>query len=255
MSLNIVAFEPLLRVMGVAPSLARFAPKSRFHTLKTILLRDSPLIQGMKAEFDETCFLTLPEEADHRSFCAQVTLQGHGGKAHYSGVHLAILTPRAVMSIVLGDDHLKVVIGSDCVIRGGWQLFGRATVFVGDHTTMGQVRLIGARADVVIGDDGQFSDEVILQSSDQHPIFDLDTGQAVNAHRRKIWIDRHVWVGRRAMVMPDARIGAGSIVAAGSVVTQEVPKECLAAGVPARVIKERVGWAREFGQAPPGLSA
>ncbi len=57
------------------------------------------------------------------------------------------------------------------------------------------------------------------------------------------------------MVMPDARIGAGSIVAAGSVVTQEVPKECLAAGVPARVIKERVGWAREFGLAPPGLSA
>ncbi|MBQ0934409.1 acyltransferase [Ideonella paludis] len=253
MSLNIVAFEPLLRVMGLKPTLARFAPKSRFRTLKTILLRDSPLTSSLKADFDDSCFLTLPVEADIETWCSQVTLQLHAGKLRYSGVHLAFLSNRCALSVVLGDDQLKVIIGSDCIIRGGWQLFGRATVFVGDCTTMGQVRLIGARADVVIGDDCQFSDEVILQSSDQHPIFDLESGLVVNADRRSIWIDRHVWIGRRAMVLPDACIGAGSIVAAGAVVTQEIPKECLAAGVPARVVKQKVGWAREFGQKPPQI--
>jgi acetyltransferase-like isoleucine patch superfamily enzyme len=33
------------------------------------------------------------------------------------------------------------------------------------------------------------------------------------------------------------RIGRGAIVAAGSVVTRDLPANCLAAGVPARVVR------------------
>jgi galactoside O-acetyltransferase len=40
------------------------------------------------------------------------------------------------------------------------------------------------------------------------------------------------------IVLPGVRIGTGSVVAAGSVVTRDIPPFSLAAGTPARVIRE-----------------
>ena len=37
--------------------------------------------------------------------------------------------------------------------------------------------------------------------------------------------------------MPGVHIGKGSIIAANSVVTHDIPPYCIAAGVPAKVIK------------------
>jgi sugar O-acyltransferase (sialic acid O-acetyltransferase NeuD family) len=44
-------------------------------------------------------------------------------------------------------------------------------------------------------------------------------------------------VGMGATVIEGRRVGAGSVVGAGAVVTADVPDRCLAAGVPARVVK------------------
>ncbi|MET0196770.1 MAG: DapH/DapD/GlmU-related protein [Rhodococcus fascians] len=53
-----------------------------------------------------------------------------------------------------------------------------------------------------------------------------------------VTIGRNVWLGARVIVMPGVTIGDDSAIAAGSVVTSDVPPRCLAAGVPARVIRE-----------------
>jgi acetyltransferase-like isoleucine patch superfamily enzyme len=45
-----------------------------------------------------------------------------------------------------------------------------------------------------------------------------------------------------ATILKGVRIGDGAVIAAGSVVTKDVPSHCLAAGVPAKVIKEHVSW-------------
>lgn len=246
MSLQITALEPLLRLSGFRPDLVRFAPFTHGRPLKTVRLADSPLALGVSAEFDDTCFLTVLEGGLDK--LSHVKLTGHAGKQLYSGVHIAVLSPRGQVTVTLGDDHAKLVICSQTVIRANIQMFGKPRLFIGDHTTIGQARLIVANADVVIGDDCQFSDEIILQSSDQHPITDLDTGEVINAERHSVHIDRHVWVGRRAMIMPDVRIAEGSIIAAAAVVTQDVAANTIVGGVPARVVRQRVSWAREFGR-------
>jgi maltose O-acetyltransferase len=46
-----------------------------------------------------------------------------------------------------------------------------------------------------------------------------------------------VWLGPHVIVLPGVTIGAGSVVVAGSVVTRSLPPGCLAAGVPAQVIR------------------
>lgn len=51
-------------------------------------------------------------------------------------------------------------------------------------------------------------------------------------------IGAHAWIGINVTILPGITIGEGAIVAAGSVVTHDVPPQTLAAGVPARVIKQ-----------------
>lgn len=45
----------------------------------------------------------------------------------------------------------------------------------------------------------------------------------------------HIGIG--AIIMPGVTIGEGAVIGAGAVVTRDIPDYCVAAGVPARVIK------------------
>jgi len=45
------------------------------------------------------------------------------------------------------------------------------------------------------------------------------------------------WLGAGAVVLPGACIGRNVVIAAGSVVRGTVPDRCVAAGVPARVVR------------------
>ena len=45
-------------------------------------------------------------------------------------------------------------------------------------------------------------------------------------------------IGSNATVLPDIKIGKNVIIGAGSVVTKNIPDNCLAVGVPAKIIKE-----------------
>jgi len=47
------------------------------------------------------------------------------------------------------------------------------------------------------------------------------------------------WLGANAVVLAGVTIGAGAVVAAGAVVTKDLPAQCIAGGVPARVIGTR----------------
>jgi acetyltransferase-like isoleucine patch superfamily enzyme len=55
---------------------------------------------------------------------------------------------------------------------------------------------------------------------------------------RPIRIERNVWIGFDSCVLPGVTIGEGAIVGARSVVAEDVPPYTLAAGNPARVIRE-----------------
>lgn len=50
-------------------------------------------------------------------------------------------------------------------------------------------------------------------------------------------IEENVWIGEMSCIMPGVTIGKGSIIGANSVVTKDIPAYCMAAGVPAKIIK------------------
>lgn len=53
-------------------------------------------------------------------------------------------------------------------------------------------------------------------------------------------IKENVWIGMNCVIMKGVKIGENSIIGANSIVTKDIPANCIAAGNPCRIIKERI---------------
>jgi galactoside O-acetyltransferase len=51
-------------------------------------------------------------------------------------------------------------------------------------------------------------------------------------------IGRNVWIGSSAQILPGVTIGDNAVIGAGSVVTNDIPANVVAVGVPCRVARE-----------------
>ena len=56
---------------------------------------------------------------------------------------------------------------------------------------------------------------------------------------KPITVGDNCWFGANCSVMPGVTIGSGCVIAAGSVITEDIPDNCMAAGVPA-VVKKKI---------------
>lgn len=124
-----------------------------------------------------------------------------------------------------------------------------STIVIGPQTTINgkasQPCLLLARGEpsqIRVGRDCMFSYGVEIRTSDSHQIFDHDD-RRINLSQ-DILIEDHVWIGGKALVMKGVSIRTGAIVGACSLVTREVPASSVAAGMPAKVIRSGIRWAR-----------
>ena len=62
--------------------------------------------------------------------------------------------------------------------------------------------------------------------------------EVLESYVAPVVIKKNVWVTVGVTVLAGVTIGEGSVIAANSVVTKDIPPHCLAAGNPAKVIKE-----------------
>lgn len=67
---------------------------------------------------------------------------------------------------------------------------------------------------------------------------DFNPAKRQNLTPSPVKIGKNVWIGSDCTILPGVEIGDGAIIGAGSVVTKSVPKNVIAVGNPARVIKE-----------------
>lgn len=112
---------------------------------------------------------------------------------------------------------------------------GKATLEVGDNTFINCGTTISARNKIVIGKNCQIATGVVMMDDDFHGTSDdRDSYEAPTP----IIIEDNVWLATRVIVLKGVTIGEGSTVASGAVVTKDIPPFCIAAGVPAKVIKK-----------------
>ena len=126
----------------------------------------------------------------------------------------------------------------------------RITINSGAKLTLGSGfinydSVIECFSDISIGHDVVISERVALRDTDNHKVKYLEAKNAPpkeHIQTAPIRIGDHVWIGMNVTILKGVTIGDGAIIAAGSVVNKDVPARCLAAGVPAKVIKTDVTW-------------
>ena len=91
-------------------------------------------------------------------------------------------------------------------------------------------------APVTIGSNVLFGPSVQVYTA-THPISAAERRKWLES-AKPITIGSDVWLGGGAIVCPGVTIGERSVIGAGSVVTRNVPSDVVAAGNPARVIRE-----------------
>ncbi|MFW2389152.1 MAG: acyltransferase [Polyangiales bacterium] len=198
-----------------------------------------------------------------RRLGSKVTVEGEGnlldlGKARLHGSRIEIRGNNNAIRIhptcklvnvsfrLLGDD-LRVELGESVKISrwGEFLLMGEdAEIRLGEHTTVESARFIAHGGTLLdVGPDCMFAYDVEVRTSDEHSILDAASGQRINPDK-SVHIGEHVWFGARSVVVKGVRIGDNSVVATGSIVSRDLGSGVVAAGIPAREIRDGVTWDR-----------
>lgn len=137
---------------------------------------------------------------------------------------------RAFLQRVLAHCHPTAVVEFGTLFsQTGAQL--DENVYVGPRCSLGLVHL---EKDVLLAGNVQ-----IPSGGMTHYFDDPDKPiREQGGERRLVRIGAGAWIGTSAVVLAD--VGAGTVVAAGSVVTKPLPPNVIAAGVPARVVRQRL---------------
>lgn len=196
--------------------------------------------------FDPSCRLRLTPEAEAagRSGALVLRLLRHGGPYFIGDVKVTVGAIRGLLTVTMADSGTLVDVGAGCWGDFNLKLWRNSWLAIGENTSANDIKIVLSDAEVRIGKDCMFSDEVLIQASDQHGLIDPTTLDVINGETRRVEIADHVWLGRRSTVMPDVRLGFGAVVGTGSVVTRDVPAMAIAAGVPARVVRSGTTWSR-----------
>jgi acetyltransferase-like isoleucine patch superfamily enzyme len=130
---------------------------------------------------------------------------------------------------------------------GDGVFLGRGTILsckdgdirLGDHTNLGFHCEIFSGSTVTVGRHGLFAAQAYLVGGGHE--FE-DAGLAVIDQPRTsrgIALGDNVWLGTGARVLDGVRIGSNVVVGANAVVNTDLPDGAVAAGVPARVLRQR----------------
>ncbi len=157
---------------------------------------------------------------------------GHG--CHFLGLPCFRRHPRS--SITIGDNceflssHTSNLIGINrpCIMS---TLAEGAVIEIGANCGFSGT-VIGCAARIVFGDNVMCGANTLITDTDWH------TNDPRTGPDAPVFIGKNVWLGVNVGVLKGVTIGENTMVAAGSIVSQSLPPNVIAAGSPAKVIRE-----------------
>lgn len=164
-------------------------------------------------------------------------------------LHVADNAKVVSLTVDFAGDGGEVTILPTTQARAGLRLSLRvgydSRIHIGENVGTTNQTFISAveGASVEIGTDCMIATGVEIRTDDAHPIYGVQTGKRVNT-TESIVIGDHVWLTKNVVVMGGVNVGSGSVIGFGSILTRSVPNNCIAAGVPARVVKRNIAWER-----------
>lgn len=142
---------------------------------------------------------------------------------------------------------LDISIGKECRISGKTTITGRScsqkkpTLIIGKNVDLGWQSTVAVGDEIIIGDNVRIAGQCFLAGYPGHPIDPVARAKGLpelDEQVGSIILKDDVWLASGVKVMAGVTIGEGTIVAAGSVVTKDLPACVIAAGCPAKVVRE-----------------
>lgn len=115
--------------------------------------------------------------------------------------------------------------GNDVQINDFVHIVAKEKVFIGNNV------LIASKVFITDCEHGSYK-------GDENDSFPLTDPKERELSSNPVVIEDNVWIGENVSILPGVTIGKGSVIGANSVVTKSIPEFSIAAGSPARVIKE-----------------
>jgi len=129
--------------------------------------------------------------------------------------------------IASSDRKVYLTIWSDRADRG--------RIEIGDYCLICPGTRISSAHEIIIGNNCMTASNVYITDSDWHDTYNR---VASSGKMAPIRLGQNVWIGDSAIICKGVTIGENSIVGAGAVVVDTVPPNTIAAGNPAKVVKE-----------------
>lgn len=132
-------------------------------------------------------------------------------------------------------------------VLGAWERYGKdehyePEIIIGNDCNIGEFCHITAINKITIGD-GLLTGRFVYIGDNAHGGLSFEEADTPPARRHltskgEIQIGRNVWIGDKVTILSGVTIGDNVIIGAGSIVTHDIPSNCLAAGMPAKIVKE-----------------
>lgn len=107
-----------------------------------------------------------------------------------------------------------------------WLVQYKENLTLGDRTDIGAFSYINAKHGVILED--------FVQIGSHCSIYSLST---IDSREGPVVLKKNCRIGTHSAVMPNVTVGENTIVGAFSYVTKDIPKNVVAFGVPARIIR------------------
>ena len=116
----------------------------------------------------------------------------------------------------------------------------KAKIIIGDHVGFNAISIMARSQTISIGSGTMIGGNCQIMDSDGHPLWPPEDRWEYpgDEYDQPVEIGDNVFIGLNVLILKGVCIGSNSIIAAGSVVTTSIPENCLAAGIPAKVIKQ-----------------
>ncbi|MEO8617173.1 MAG: acyltransferase [Luteolibacter sp.] len=159
---------------------------------------------------------------------------------HRYGTHSVLCLPVRLGGAAAIEIGSHVFIGSDCwieVMESGRTGPG-PVISIGDKTSIAGFCTITAVSRVSIGS-GALIARFVHISDHSHAFGSCECAVKDQGITKiaSVSIGEGAWIGHGAVICPGVTIGKNAVIGANSVVRENVPDYCVAAGVPARIIR------------------
>lgn len=172
-----------------------------------------------------------------------VTTMGNGKVSFFRGTKIVY---------TWGADKNNIQIDEGARIYGSLTACRNGFIHIGKSVHLGPYSRIQSVNKVYIGDFTTIAPHVTITDNNNHPINPEDRRNMCIAppgayekswmvsENKSVFIGSTVWIGEGAYIAKGVTIGDNSIIGAHSVVTKDIPPNCIAAGNPAKVVKNNI---------------